>query len=59
MSFGPLFTLRARARRARPAASGEPFPACAGWVERRASAPSEPSAGTPHRRASDRQRGPR
>jgi hypothetical protein len=35
VSFGALFTLRQRARRARPGAADEAFPDTAGWIERR------------------------
>ena len=56
MSFGALFTLRTRARQARPAAADDPFPACAGWNERRERVQGEPGPGTPRRRAADRPR---
>lgn len=54
MTFGALFTLRTRGRRARPEAANEPYPATAGWNERRARVQDEPGPGTPKRRASDR-----
>lgn len=56
MSFGALFTLRTRARRARPEAADDPFPVTAGWNERRARLPAEPGPGTPKRRAGDKPR---
>jgi hypothetical protein len=54
MSFGTLFTLRPRARKARPESAADPFPATAGWDERRARIQPEPGPATPHRRAGDR-----
>jgi hypothetical protein len=54
MSFGPLFTLRPRARKARPESADEPFPATAGWNERRAPAQPEPGPAVPRRRSADR-----
>ena len=56
MSFGTLFTLRTRGRKTRPEAVDEPFPATAGWDERRARVAAEPGPGTPKRRASDKPR---
>lgn len=54
MTFGALFTLRTRGRRARPEAADEPFPATAGWNERRNRVQGEPGPGTPKRRAGDK-----
>ncbi|MBK0392445.1 hypothetical protein [Ramlibacter algicola] len=54
MSFGPMFTLRPRARQARPDAAREAFPSIAGWFERRSQLQAEPGPGTPKRRAADR-----
>ncbi|MBA2962042.1 MULTISPECIES: hypothetical protein [Ramlibacter] len=54
MSFGALFTLRPRARKARPESADDPFPPTAGWNERRAPAPPDPDPATPRRRAGDR-----
>jgi hypothetical protein len=54
MSFGTLFTLRPRARKARPESAGDAYPLTAGWDERRARVAPEPGPGTPQRRAADR-----
>lgn len=54
MTFGALFTLRTRGRRARPEAADEAFPATAGWNERRIRMQDESGPGTPKRRASDK-----
>lgn len=63
MSFGALFTLRPRARKTRPGAADEPFPATEGWNERRQRVAGEqPGPGTPKRRAADKSKqgpGPR
>lgn len=62
MSFGALFTLRPRARKARPDAANEAFPSTGGWNERRNRVQDEPGPGTPKRRAADKPRtepGPR
>jgi hypothetical protein len=56
MSFGTLFTLRTRARKARPEAVDDAFPATAGWNERRARVAGEPGPGTPSRRGIDKPR---
>lgn len=62
MSFGALFTLRPRARKARPGAMNEAFPATEGWNDRRQRVQAEPGPGTPKRRSADKPRqepGPR
>lgn len=64
MSFGALFTLRQRARGARPGAADEAFPETAGWIERREQKTDrrESRREASGRRASDRaakQGGPR
>jgi hypothetical protein len=64
VSFGPLFTLRQRARGARPGAAEEPFPETAGWIERRENKRDRREANreSTGRRAADRmakQGGPR